>query len=28
MLSIQRSGLWVLWQHVWSNGILHGSFGW
>ena len=28
MLSIQRSGLWVLWQHVWSNRILHGSSGW
>ena len=28
MLSIQRSVLWALWQHVWSNRIPHGSSGW
>jgi hypothetical protein len=25
---VQDSGLWILWQHVWSNRILHGSSGW
>jgi hypothetical protein len=28
MPQVQDSGLWILWQHVWFNGILHGSSGW
>jgi uncharacterized Zn-finger protein len=28
MPQIQDSGLWILWQHVWSNRILHGNSGW
>jgi hypothetical protein len=28
MPHVQDSGLWILWQHVWSNIILHGSSSW
>ena len=27
MPQVQDSGLWILWQHVWSNKIRHGSSG-
>jgi hypothetical protein len=28
MSQVQDSGPWILWKHVWFNGILHGSSGW